>query len=144
MGKLVKQQSEQTNNAPTCKSARQRIIDVHNQRNMMCDHINVEFFLDLFETQRKYEQQQQRLNRDGKEYLVDPYAERIGYLTSAYLNQSSNFQQYIQAARQDGIYWRGDDQATFEHVCDQTMRWRDQTQQQRDNTKKRLRGYIHA
>ena len=54
-----------------------------------------------------------------------PYRERIMYQLRKYLAAPQELQQLIVAAREDKIYWRGDDYPSFVCVIDETEKMRE-------------------
>jgi len=84
------------------------------------------WFLHLVEPEHRTERpkEQSLRKKDGGTWLW-PYAERIKYLLRKYLMAPLELQQLVVAAREDGIFWRGDDYPDFICVIDETEKMRD-------------------
>jgi len=101
--------------------ARATIVAILERMNMNPSGELVSSFMELFEPEREYERRFSKPTKTGRVITVDPYAERIGYQVKKYMSLSGEDQSFIKAAREDGIFWRGDDMAFFQKVCDQNM-----------------------
>jgi len=86
----------------------------------------VAWFLNLVEPEHRTERPQQVSGR-GKQASSWrwPYAERVQYLMRVYLGAPIELQQLVVAAREDGIFWRGDDYVFFVRVIDETEKMRE-------------------
>lgn len=83
-------------------------------------------WLDLIEKPNASEAPQKLSNeKTGRVFFRWPYAERAVYCLLKYLALPAEFQKIIIAAREDGIYWRGDDFEFFRKVIDETITMRD-------------------
>ena len=89
------------------------------------DHA-VEWFLNLVEPQHRTERPKEQSSRkkDGGTWLW-PYAERAKYLLRKYLEAPIKLQQVVVAAREDKIFWRGEDYPFFVCVIDDTEKMRE-------------------
>jgi hypothetical protein len=83
----------------------------------------VTWFLNLVEAEHRTERPAEVITKQGKSW-VWAYAERIKYLLRKYLMAPLELQQLVVAAREDGIYWRGDDYPFFIIVIDETEKMR--------------------
>lgn len=64
--------------------------------------------------------------KDGVvEGLVEPYVVRVEHYLRKFLGLDDGYQRYILAAREDSIWWRGDDLEFFRIVVENSMRWRE-------------------
>ncbi len=77
------------------------------------------WFMRLIEPQRHYEKQVDRKTKDGKTYYIWGYADRVKSTLLIFLDIEKKLQELIVAAKQDGIYWRGDDFDFFIKVIDE-------------------------
>lgn len=86
----------------------------------------VEWFLNLIEPEHRTERPKEQSSRkkDGGTWLW-PYAERVKYLLRIYLAAPRELQQVVVAARDDNIFWRGDDYPFFISVIDETEKMRE-------------------
>lgn len=62
--------------------------------------------------------------KKNKEFYVWPYAENAKYLLKKFLNGSFELQTIVVAAREDGIFWRGDELDNFYKIIDETEKMR--------------------
>lgn len=62
--------------------------------------------------------------KKNKEFYVWPYAENAKYLLTKFLNASFELQTIVIAAREDNIYWRGDDLEYFYIMINETEKMR--------------------
>ena len=84
------------------------------------------WFLTLVESEHRTERSTHvsGRNKHGKSWQW-PYADRVKHLLHKYLVAPLDLQQLVVAAREDGIYWRGDDYLFFVCVIDETEKMRD-------------------
>lgn len=80
----------------------------------------VKWFVNLLEGQMSGEGIREVRTGKGQPYWLWPYAERMKRLTRQYYTLNNDFQQIIQAAREDEVYWRGDEMGFFMTVIDET------------------------
>jgi len=85
----------------------------------------VGWFLNLVELEHRTERPKEQSSRkkEGGAW-VWPYAERVKYLLRKYLMAPLELQQLVVAAREDKIFWRGDDYPFFVCVIDETEKMR--------------------
>lgn len=67
---------------------------------------------------------QSRSKRDGGNYWVTPYTDRISHALRKFMQLDADFQGWIVAAREDGIFWRGEDRDQFHKVIVETEKFR--------------------
>jgi len=58
--------------------------------------------------------------KKNREFYIWPYAENAKYLLTKFLNASFELQTIVIAAREDGIYWRGDELDIFYKIIEET------------------------
>lgn len=79
----------------------------------------------LLEAQDRTEAPKQITVGNGKDTRTEwrwPYLERCVYISGKFFALSADDQQYVLAAREDGIPWRGDDMDFFRRVVEEHMR----------------------
>jgi hypothetical protein len=57
------------------------------------------------------------------------------YLDKKYLSLPEHDRRYIDAAREDGIHWRGEDIDFFHKLVEKTMLWRDMSEEEKATLK---------
>ena len=85
-----------------------------------------EWFLWLIADQRPGEQQRQHMNRDGKYYWRWPYADRARGMLHTFLRGDADLQRLVIAAREDEIFWRGEDYRTLLSIINETEAMREE------------------
>ena len=83
----------------------------------------VDWFLRLIEPEHRTERPQEIRTKTGA-YWRWPYADRVVYMLRGYLAASESLQRLVVAAREDAIYWRGDDEPFFIGVINETEKMR--------------------
>jgi len=83
------------------------------------------WWLNLIEQQKSYEKPRKVSSNSSKPdkpvfHWVWPYAEKVKNLLIKYLQSDKKLQKLIQAAREDKIYWRGDDFDMFVNIINET------------------------
>lgn len=70
----------------------------------------VQWFIDLLEpADPKWERAREMPRRYAEgSYWEFPYIDRVTYCLHVYLSRTAEYQDLIMAAREDGVYWRGD------------------------------------
>lgn len=66
---------------------------------------------------------QSRSRRDGGTYWLTPYADRIAHTLREFMRLNADFQGWIVAAREDGIFWRGEDREQFRRLIIETEKF---------------------
>ena len=85
----------------------------------------VQWFIDLVEQSDGKEYPHRERNYKNTRFIWRwPYEQRLINYLIAYLRADNKFQRVIVAAREDGIYWRGDDQYFFMRMIAETERMR--------------------
>jgi len=84
----------------------------------------IDWFMRLVEPEHRTERPQEIRNKSGQSWRWT-YADRVLYLLRKYLVAPLELQQLVVAAREDGIFWRGDDYPFFVCVIDETEKMRD-------------------
>lgn len=79
--------------------------------------IAARWLLRLLEPQQREEQPQQRTQRDGSSVTIWPYGTRVLHQARRFLSLPEGVQQFIIAAAQDEIHWRGEDIESFQRVA---------------------------
>ena len=83
------------------------------------------WWISKIEPPKETEHPQSMSTADGEGIRwVCPYHNRVLYTLRKFINSSNKDCQYILAAREDGIFWRGDDISFFIGVVAETVRMR--------------------
>lgn len=86
----------------------------------------VKYLLGLFEpADEHWERPVTEVGRySGEPHTQYPYVDRVRYLTRKYIGATKDTRKLIAAAREDGVFWRGEDERTFAAVIHETMSYR--------------------
>lgn len=105
--------------------------------------------IELFEKQANDEKVTLKttLSKTGtvKKIFVWPYAERVKYLLLKFLSSDHRLQNLIVAAREDNIFWRGDEFDEFVTLIDQYEKMRSMPKgKYRKQSFREMRGFIES
>ncbi|WP_435310659.1 hypothetical protein [Primorskyibacter sedentarius] len=91
----------------------------------LCDA--VPWWINMQEAAGKHETPYRKavLGKDGELVWMFPYIERLAYTLQQFLHMPHDAQKTIIAAREDSIFWRGDDMPFFTRVIHETLRMRE-------------------
>jgi len=121
--------AEQIQAKPTRKELEESLTEIIRSRPRtkdMPDNVfeAVKWFLNLFEVQKSGEGKREVRTGKGQPYWLWPYADRMKRLTKEFYTLDDEFRTIIQAAREDEVYWRGDEMDFFMSVIDETEKMR--------------------
>jgi len=121
--------AEQIQAKPTRKELEESLTEIIRSRPRtkdMPDNVfeAVKWFLNLFEVQKSGEGKREVRTGKGQAYWLWPYADRMKRLTKEFYTLDDEFRTIIQAAREDEVYWRGDEMDFFMSVIDETEKMR--------------------
>ena len=85
---------------------------------------DVEWFLKLIRSPQP-EEAPKLVYSKGSDVWVWPYEIRVLYLFKKYMGSTHDFQQFIIAARHDGIDWLGDEPTSFYRVVEEHERMKE-------------------
>lgn len=85
----------------------------------------VSWFIRLVEGQWWGESLREKPVNTGGMVWIWPYADRVKYLLNIFLKADKKLQELVISAREDKIFWRGDDFEFFVGVIDETEKMRE-------------------
>jgi hypothetical protein len=80
----------------------------------------IDWFIKMMPGQKPYEAVRQTSTVKGTKFWIWPYADRMKYLARKFFDADTDLQNFVIAARQDRIEWRGDDMKTFLMIIEET------------------------
>lgn len=76
-------------------------------------------------------------------YWITPYTDRLIHTLGKYIHLPNQDSEFIQAARQEGIFWRGDNMPFFKHASEETKKQREMgAEEYRRHSLKKMRTAI--
>jgi len=111
--------------APNYDSLVHEILNILRVANISDPESKVRKFIDLLEPEKRNESAREVQVVGGGTRWVWPYEVRVKQCLLKYLQLDDDDKRVIQRARNDGIFWRGDDMAFFNDVIIETMRMRE-------------------
>lgn len=85
----------------------------------------VQWFIRIVEKPSDEEREHTKFTKNGDPYSVWPYADRVTRLLCKFITLSQNYQEYIVAAQEDGIHWRGEDFDMFQRIVEEKEKMRE-------------------